>query len=251
MDELMPGPEAPTHDPLAVAVGNGSLLGVGYFMLGRRGTAAATGVITLGLVVVLAATRSGWMELVLVGWWAVLIVHGWLLARPGSRVRRQLWIAFSVAIPVLLVVGLLRWDAAGIDADLSEARDQGDCGAARKAVDRVWFGHRLTDAPMTVRTDATAAACDRLETAESDLDNALLPDDGGSFSLAQGFHQLERVPRPATGRERVRHGLDRRRDPRATGSRQHAGPCRGGRARGRAGRADRVRSPAHEDPGVR
>jgi hypothetical protein len=35
------------HDPLAVAVGNGSLLGVAYLLIGRRGLALGTGLVTV------------------------------------------------------------------------------------------------------------------------------------------------------------------------------------------------------------
>src|ERR1700749_3274262 len=91
--------------PLAVAVGNASLLGAGYLMLGRRWTAVATGGVTLGLVILLGTVRSLWTEAALVVWWAAMIEHGFLLAggrTHGSTVPRQRIVALGIALPVLL-----------------------------------------------------------------------------------------------------------------------------------------------------
>jgi hypothetical protein len=47
------------HAPLAVAVANGSLLGVGYLLIGRRRLALGTGLVT---VVLLAFPRRIWFQ---------------------------------------------------------------------------------------------------------------------------------------------------------------------------------------------
>lgn len=48
--------ESRAHDPLAVALGNASLLGVGYLMLRRRRLAVAAAVVTVVLVSRLVST---------------------------------------------------------------------------------------------------------------------------------------------------------------------------------------------------
>ncbi|MGA8115707.1 MAG: hypothetical protein WCA46_18765, partial [Actinocatenispora sp.] len=145
---LPPEPAAPvarTVDPLAVAVGNASLLGVGYLMLGWRRLAAGTGLVTLVLVVLLAsAYRTTWFEVVVALWWVALVAHGWHLARGRTRpaqVRGPRLVALCATVPVLLVVTLLRVDAARIEQSVTEARAGGDCAQASNALARLWFGH--------------------------------------------------------------------------------------------------------------
>jgi hypothetical protein len=192
-----PEPEPPrvrTHDLLAVALGNASLLGIGYLMLGRRKLVVATGVVTAVLVSVLAlAARSVWFEVVVLVWWAAVIAHGWFLA--GGRARRvaergQRLVALGVTVPVLLAVGLLRFDATGIERSVAEARDSGDCEQVVIAQDRVWFGHRMAGAPLTARGDKSVQACRRLQTAMDELAHGLSGDTG---ALKTGFDTLAAV----------------------------------------------------------
>jgi hypothetical protein len=82
----VPEPAPPgdrVHDPLAVALGNASLLGVGYLMLERRKLAVAAGAVTVVLVSALVSVARSWCEVVVLLWWAAVIVHGWFLA--GGR----------------------------------------------------------------------------------------------------------------------------------------------------------------------
>ena len=193
MTQTMPRPVMPGRaaDPVAVAVGNASLLGVGYFLLGRRGLAWGTGLVTVALVAVqVAVAHSGWVEVVLVGWWLVLIGHGYLLARrsppPVWAPKRRLT-ASGVAVAVLLTVGLLRFDAGRV---VAEARDSGDCAQAMAALDRAWWGHRVANAPVMARGDRTVEACRRLRTADAALAAGA---NGETAQLEAGFGAMTAV----------------------------------------------------------
>lgn len=190
-----PVPGGRWQDPLAVAVGNASLLGAGYLMLGRRLLAAATGLVTVVLLVLLVtAFRTVWFEVLALAWWAALVAHGWYLARGGTgglAVRRQRLVALYFAVPVLLTAGFLRFDAATIGRQLADARRTGDCGRAAAALDRIWFGDRVLDAPLTVRGDGTRQACRRLATARERLRLALA--EGDTHALGAGFAVLAGV----------------------------------------------------------
>src|SRR5436190_1029373 len=145
--------EVGTPDPIAVALGNASLLGVGYLMLRRRGLALAAVAGTAGLVCGLVTTASPSYEVAVLVWWAAAVVHGWFLARGGggrvtvlrtkrtkNRQRRQRLVALGITLPVLLAVGLLRFDAFRIGRSVTEARESGDCAGVVNAQDSVWFG---------------------------------------------------------------------------------------------------------------
>ncbi|EHN75164.1 hypothetical protein SMCF_5375, partial [Streptomyces coelicoflavus ZG0656] len=75
----MTGPREP--DPLAVAVGNASLFGAGYLLLGRRALFWAAGAVTASLLWLTYTTARTWCELLVALWWAALVAHGWWLAR--------------------------------------------------------------------------------------------------------------------------------------------------------------------------
>ncbi|MFG1622287.1 hypothetical protein [Kribbella sp. NPDC049227] len=127
-----PGPRPVAHDPLAVALGNASLLGLGYLMMRRWKTAVANWLVTATLVVLAVVLRELWCELAIAGLWVLVTVHGWFLARAQpwqAAVRRKRLIALGVTVPILLVVGLLRFDASRIDGSVTGAREAGDCGA--------------------------------------------------------------------------------------------------------------------------
>ncbi|MEU4192101.1 hypothetical protein AB0E69_09395 [Kribbella sp. NPDC026611] len=188
-----PGPPPVAYDPVAVAVGNASLLGLGYLMARRRGFAVLNWIGTATFVVLLVSVRELWCELALIGWWLLVVVHGWLLARtkPYRKAQpRKRIIALAVAMPILLVAGLLRIDTARIDDKVIDARDAGDCGQVKRTADRLGFWHRLTDGPKTVRSEGDVAACERIDEARSDLADGAR---GNLLLLDSGFKTLSEV----------------------------------------------------------
>lgn len=193
MPDYAPG-EGRAHDPLAVAVANASLLGVGYLMLRRRWLAFAAAAVTVVLVARLAATASASYEIAVVLWWVVMVAHGWFLARgstgPRSPVRSRRVTAFAVTVPVLLLVGLVRFDASRIEDSVDEARKDGDCTEVSDAQDRVWFAHRIADAPSAARGDEAVEDCDRLDRARGQLAAGLT---GDTDALERGFDTLASV----------------------------------------------------------
>ncbi|PXX62143.1 hypothetical protein DFR70_1079 [Nocardia tenerifensis] len=213
------------RDPLAVVLGNASLLGVGYVMLGRRRLAAVTGLLTISLVVTLATVaRTTWFEIVVVVWWALLVVHSWILVRARQtlgrgRVARQRVTALGVLIPVLLALGLLRFEAVHIGRDIDAARHRGDCGGAQSVLDRRWLGDTVADAPLAARGDHTERACRLLREAEQDLDGALA---GDIQALSLGVDRMSTVRTGLPGHETMAdHVLHRFSDRLPT-----ADPCR-------------------------
>ncbi|MFI8306092.1 hypothetical protein ACIF80_22130 [Streptomyces sp. NPDC085927] len=180
------------HDPLAVALGNASLLGAGYLLMRRHGLFWTAAVVTSALVWTVVATAETWSEVLLLLWWATIVAHGWLLARRrrGSPRTAQRLVALGLSVAVLLGVGLLRFDAHGIEDDIARARANGDCGAVTEAQERVWAGHRVAAAPVAARGDTAVDTCERLETAEARLAAGL---EGDQDDLASGFRLLASV----------------------------------------------------------
>ncbi|WP_062991738.1 hypothetical protein [Nocardia anaemiae] len=179
-------------DPLAVAVANLSLLGIGYLMLRRRVLAITTTAITFGLITLLVCfVRDVWFEVMVLLWWVAVAAHGWILAggRKG-RVWTQRLLALAVTVPVLATVALLRVEAARIETDVAEARRVGDCTRAQAAADQLWVGDRIADAPLTDRVDGTVRACRLIRRAEEAFRTATT---GHIDSLATGFELLTMV----------------------------------------------------------
>lgn len=199
-----PAPPRP-RDPLAVALGNASLLGVGYLLLRRRWLAVLTVVVSVTLVVLLTASvRTVGFELVVVAWWLLTIAHGWFLASRGpvrATLRGQRIVGGAFAGVVLLVFGVLRWQSLSIEGDVTDARAAGDCPAAVSALDRVWLGDRVANAPMTVRGEETSKACKQLSAAGRELADGL--DSGSAESLDAGFDGLGRVLAEHPGHEHM------------------------------------------------
>lgn len=209
-----PGPPVPAapppvirrpRDAYAVLVGNLSLLGVGYLMLGRRRLAAGTGLVTLVLLILLiAAFPAVWFEILVALWVAAMAAHGWYLAGGHARrtaVRRDWIVACWVTVPVLLAVGLLRLDAAGIQGSVTRARQHGDCARALAALNGVWLGQWLADAPRAADGERTARACRRLRTAGHDL--AVATATGDTATLRSGFDGMRLVLRTLPGHRRM------------------------------------------------
>lgn len=207
---IMVQPHTKAADPLAAALGNASLLGAGYLLLGRRRLAVLTGLVTIALVTVLAlAVRTLSFEIVVLVWWAALAAHGWHLARRTerpARAGRQRLTGLAVALPVLLAVGLLRFDAARIEGDAIEAHGRGDCPGALAALDGLWAGHAVADAPLTARTGDTVRACRLLLAAEAQLGKAL---GGDPANLERAFATLADVRAIPGQDQRIREVLDR------------------------------------------
>jgi hypothetical protein len=194
---------ARAHDPLAIALANASLLSMGYLMMRRRLLAVGSLVVTGGLVLVLCtAGRTEWFEIVLIVWWLAMIVHGWYLAggRKRTAVGSQWVIAAAITLPVLLIVGLVRLDATSINRNVMDARGSGDCAQVETALNEVWLGHRVIDAPMTARADQTEQACGRLDAATSRFTTALTGDTG---ALRMAFGDLGVVLVDLPGHERM------------------------------------------------
>ncbi|MFE6171141.1 tol-pal system YbgF family protein [Streptomyces sp. NPDC056464] len=188
-----PEDEPRAHDPVAVALGNASLLGVGYLIARRPGLAVVALAVTITLVSRLVSTADVSYEIAVLVWWAAVVAHGWFLARGGGGrgARHGLRLAaLAVTLPVLLAVGLLRYDAAAVGRSVTEARERGDCAGVLSAQDEVWFGHRVADAPLTARGDDVVRACDRLRSARTELTTAL---GGDTEALEDGFGTLASV----------------------------------------------------------
>ncbi|WP_121700756.1 hypothetical protein [Streptomyces sp. E5N298] len=196
-------------DPLAVAVGNASLLGAGYLIAGRRALFWAAAVVTVALVRLTYTTAETWCELLVALWWAAVVAHGWWLARrhPAAGPRRgQRLLALALTVPVLAAAGWVRFDAHGVEDEVADARADGDCGAAVAAQDGVAFRHRLVAAPLAARGDAVVEACERLDTAGGYLSGGLT---GDLDSLETGFRRLGAVLGEPGNERTVRATLDR------------------------------------------
>lgn len=188
-------------DPTAVAAGNASLLGIGYLLIGERGLALGTGLFTVALLAVLAASGSGALQVIVVLWWVALIGHGWWSGRRTPvRHARARWIGLVSAIVVLLAVVSLRSNAAFTAASLDGARADGDCQAAAAAQQRSWFGSRLADAPAASDADDTLQACRQLVGVRERLDAALAPNVG---ELGAAYRDVRVVLTTLPGHERM------------------------------------------------
>ena len=178
-----PGPppkQLGPHDPLAVALGNASLLGLGYFLI-RRWLFGILGLAGTAILVILLCTqRKTGYEFALLGWGVLQIVHGWFLARSqrlqAASLTKRL-VALGVTLVVLGGVAFGRYDAQRIDKQAVAARAAGDCGGVRTAQAKYNLGHRIGDAPRTVRVEGDVAACDRIDAAADVLKSATTPVD--------------------------------------------------------------------------
>ncbi|MFJ8592338.1 tol-pal system YbgF family protein [Streptomyces sp. NPDC093598] len=197
-------------DPLAVALGNATLFGIGYVLL-RRWRPAAIAVLGSAVLLDLTATTAdSRYEILLLLWWAAGTAHGWFLARrsPEHAVRLgQRAGTLALALAVVLTAALLRVDAYRIENRVTEARESGDCETAVAAQGEVWWGHRLAGAPVVEPGDAVVRACHRLAGAASTLARAART--GSTEDLGRGFGTLAEVLNDGPGNEpTVRAALD-------------------------------------------
>ncbi|WP_166677992.1 tetratricopeptide repeat protein [Kribbella kalugense] len=177
------------YDPLAVAVGNASLLGLGYFLI-RRSLFGIVGLAgTAVLVVLLYRHKSVWCELGLLAWWILQIAHGWFLARRQPNRTASLpkrLVALGITIPVLAAVGFVRYDASRVAGQVADAREAGDCAKVRTAQDQVWLGDRVVAGRQMDRGDGDVATCATLEVAKGNLTAAVGLGDVVSLKLGYG-----------------------------------------------------------------
>ncbi|WP_371403049.1 hypothetical protein OHA10_34795 [Kribbella sp. NBC_00662] len=197
------------HDPLAVALGNASFLGLGYFLI-RRVLLGVLGLVgTAILVVLLCSQRKTGYEFALLGWGVLQIVHGWFLARrerlQAASLTKRL-VAGGVAIVVLGGVAFERYDAQRIDKQAVAAREAGDCGGVRAAQAKYGPGHRIGDAPRTVRVEGDVAACDRIDVSADTLTTATALIDVPRMKT--GFDQLSAVAADPNQQQTVGRAVD-------------------------------------------
>ncbi|PNG19983.1 hypothetical protein [Streptomyces cahuitamycinicus] len=181
-------------DPLAVALGNATLLGIGYLLLRQRRLAAIAVLGTAVFVGLTARTAETRYEVLLLAWWVAGTAHGWFMARRSSEHAVRLGQragTLALALTVVLTAALLRIDAYGIENRVTEARASGDCEAAMTAQGEVWWGHRLAGAPVVEPGDTVVEACHRLDGAASTLAHAARR--GSTDDLGRGFGTLAGV----------------------------------------------------------
>jgi hypothetical protein len=166
-----------------VALGNASLCGVGYLMLGHRRAAVGTGLITLTLLAILGgAARTLWFEIVVLVWWLALVAHGWYLAGgwPGRRRTDRsgsLIVGAAFFAVVLAAFSLLRLQVASINSQVSAATRAGDCKRAAAALDRRWAFDYLADAPGAVRRNEAGSVCTQVGAVAARLDTVVTSGD--------------------------------------------------------------------------
>jgi hypothetical protein len=192
-----------------VALGNASLLGIGYLLLRKWRLTAIAALGTAVLLDLIASTAETWYEILLLLWWAAGIAHGWFLARrrPEQVVRRgQRAGTLTLALAVVLTAVLLRVDAYGIENRVTEAREGGDCEAVVAAQGEVGWGHRLAGAPVVEPGDAVVQACHRLDGAAATLARAARR--GSTEDLGGGFGTLAGVLNEPGNEQTVTSVLD-------------------------------------------
>ncbi|WP_405059721.1 hypothetical protein OG474_44305 [Kribbella sp. NBC_01505] len=179
-------------DRLAVAIGNASLLGIGYLLLRRWRLAIASMMMTAALVALLLVEKALWPQIVMAVWWVAVVVHGWMLAgKPGPRpVAEQRVIALCVTVPVLLAGVFFRVEAAGIQSDVAEAREAGDCAGVTAAQQKARYGDRVADGPGIERLGVDVEACAELRQIASRLQTTW---SGDTDTLAKEFEKLRLV----------------------------------------------------------
>jgi hypothetical protein len=121
-------------------------------------------------------------------------------------VRAQRVTAFAVTLPILLVIGMLRFTAARIGGDVAAAREAGDCAGVTATVQKYWFGHRVADAPRTARDENDVDYCARIDVARSRLETVLTG--GDTKELAFGFGILGSVLKEPGQEQTVATALD-------------------------------------------
>lgn len=171
-------------DPLAAALGNATLLGVGYLLQRRWLLASCATVVSITLMVITAtAEQPAWpWRVTLLVWWLAMIVHGWWTARPRTpspiphptlwplepvvrekvTVRQHRLVAAATAMAVLAGFAVVTIDGRLIEASAASAHESGDCTEATKELDRIGARHHLVDPFVAQRTQGSREACELL-----------------------------------------------------------------------------------------
>lgn len=188
-------------DPVAVIMGNASLLGIGYLLVGRRVLGFFCALISVGLFAVIGGVEhAGWVQWLLLAWWAGTIGHGWRVARrrPTTTLLGQRVGAGVLAVVVLGTFVIVRVDLDGRADDAFAAHERGECGHTLSVVDDVGFWQRVGDGPVADRLFDAAQACrlvqrartqartDRLLAAETMANYERLP--GARWTGARRYH---------------------------------------------------------------
>lgn len=160
------------HDPLAVALGNASLLGLGYFLI-RRWIFGLLGLAgTAALLVLMYQRKDLAYQLGLLGWGLLQVLHGLYLAtRPPVRkasIPKRI-VAAIVTLAVVTSGVVLKRDAGEVADEVTAARRAGDCTKVVQAQDKVWFGDRLVAGQDMDRGDSDVETCGRIDTAKGQL----------------------------------------------------------------------------------
>jgi hypothetical protein len=179
------------HDPLAVALGNASLLGLGYFLI-RRWFFGLLGLAGTAVLLVLMYQRKDTAyQLGLIGWGLLQVLHGLFLAtRPPERkasIPKRI-VAAVVTLAVVTSGVLLKRDAGEVADQVTAARRAGDCAKVVQAQNEVWFGDRLVAGQDMDRGDSDVQTCGKLDTAKGHLTAAAGLTDVAS--LREGYDVL-------------------------------------------------------------
>ncbi|MGW6200059.1 hypothetical protein ACWF0M_28215 [Kribbella sp. NPDC055110] len=183
-----PGPRPKRYDPLAVALGNASLLGLGYFLIRRWffGILGLAG--TAVLLVLMYQRKDAAYQFGLIGWGLLQVLHGLFLAtRPPERTASipKRIVAAVVMLAVVTSGVLLKRGAADVADQVTAAREAGDCAQVVSAQDEVWLGDRVLAGKDMDRGDRDVETCGRLDMAKGHLTAAVGL--GDVVSLQKGY----------------------------------------------------------------
>lgn len=178
-------------DRTSVLLGNATLLGLGYLLLGLRRLALAACVTALALVALAALFPHVTAWRVLLGLvWAGAVLHAWRLTSPGVRDRspapapqeepprengadrhdgtgRPPWRTrlLTAACVLLVAFAWLRLDTWAVLRDAEAAHTGGDCERALASLRWLVPAHRLAHGSAAERGAAQERACERLSVA--------------------------------------------------------------------------------------
>lgn len=172
MDPVYPDPAYPPRpprrapDPVAVVLGNATLLGFGYLFLRRWRLALLALAGTTALLVALAATTgSGQVLAGLAVWWVAGTGHGWWLVR-GVRPTGTRWgqraVAAGVVVALVGVVVVQHGATERTVADAAAAHATGDCERTSELVRGLDAADRAVNGPAVRGAAADLEACELL-----------------------------------------------------------------------------------------